>query len=267
MAASHLKHLTAIDWTFPGDQGPALAEALTSSELVELSFNSSSCSPAFYDALGRGLAEQVASPLATLHIKNRHSRGAADYTESLVSLFQHALNWKIRCLHLDLSHLAWSDDFETFFSRFIASNKNLQWLFLHNCHEFDHGTQMITGLVMKAFSWGVGSLDILEIINGVDEPDDSAWALTLKKRVASNLNRHRRLSGALFQSACKSKRAASRQCILLKALVSVDDSARFSFLSANEWRCREVLLSIFPQSSSPGGNMDALTGQKRKREE
>ena len=210
LAASHLKHLVADDWSFPQDQGPALANALTSTKLVELSFNSGSCSPAFYDALGRGLAVHADSSLRKLHIMNRYQPNSV-YKESLRSLLQHGANWQIHCLHLDLDEFARTADFEMVFSRFIASNKHLQRLVLYTGHRFDHGLQITKSPVSEAFSAGSGSLDVLQIVYRVNMPIDASWALTLKKLVASNLNRHRRLSGALFQRACQSKRSAHRQ--------------------------------------------------------
>ena len=253
--------MTASGWTFPEERGPDLVNALASSELVELSFNSNSCSPAFYDALGRSLTERAGSPLETLHIMNFYqgaARGAV-YTESLESLF--TPNWELKCLHLDLDSMAWSDDFETSFSSYITSNKFLQRLVLYNCHQFDHGHQMSTGHVLKAFknNQATGNLDTLDIVIKENQPTDLRWVSPLKKHVASNLNRQRRLSGPLFQNACKMKRAASQQYILLKTLRSVDDSARFSFLSANVWNCRGLLLDVmdFAQSPSAEKHMDA----------
>ncbi|GKY90822.1 hypothetical protein MPSEU_000055000 [Mayamaea pseudoterrestris] len=233
LAESNLKKLTAAEWTYPEHRCASVVQALTSSKLVELSFNDDS------SATCNALSLKLTSSACCLEIL-RVGITSAGY---LAALLQHGLQWSVPCLHLVFDDsFVWTEDCEIAFALYVANNSHLRRLIL-TCTDFHrHGSRMAGMPILEAFGSGVGRLDELEIVDGDGKSIGNDWALTLKKHAGSNLNRHRRRAGAMFAAAMQAESAGIRRAALVKGLFTVNASARFAFLSNNELMCRRVLL-------------------------
>jgi hypothetical protein len=236
LANSNLRQLSLLHCYFPDTCGIALATAVTASKLV--TFSCPSLDRPFCDAFGYGLAGSGIKKLE-LYI-------AGDIEEP-VALLKHASTWQVQDLFLELRNLQWSEDFERAISSYVAANDCLRRLTLL-CVEFDGCEQLSIGACLQAFTSGKGSIDEIKITVTVigNSISDLPWIQKIEKRVASNLNRQRRLHKHRFERISQVDSPPVRQLALTKALAAVDSDACFKFLSANEWQCREVLLHELP---------------------
>ncbi|GKY95672.1 hypothetical protein MPSEU_000528200 [Mayamaea pseudoterrestris] len=242
---SNLTHLTATNWCFAESKCAALAQALTSSKLIELSF--SYWGPnilEFYNALGLGLAAP-ASRLQILHFEY-----VWVHAECATALLQHAPLWRLQCFHLKIGSFDWTEEFTAALTLYVATTKYLHRLVLH-CATFARDNLMVPAPFLVAVGSGNGRLDELEIVDDAGKPVSENWALLLKKHCLSNLNRHRRRAGHMFDAAMWAETAGIRGAALVKGLCTVDASARFAFLSRDECRCRRTLLEELKHAVVP----------------
>ncbi|GKY98062.1 hypothetical protein MPSEU_000764200 [Mayamaea pseudoterrestris] len=230
-----LKQLYAFGWSYPEQKGVQVAQALVASKIVKLCFDHHCNTVAYYDALGRSFAAESESGCVKL--------GFDTDTNNMATFFQYADGFTFHTLCLEFRSIeTWNEAFTTSFAHYIANNEHLRQLILDCYNGFRYGHMLVSAPLLGAFGKGQGSLDSIHIVSHDEEPTGMDWALTLQKHVASNLNGNRRRSRALFEFAFQHQTESIGQAAFSKALSRVNASARFAFLSDNEFCCRNVLL-------------------------
>ncbi|GKY92506.1 hypothetical protein MPSEU_000220900 [Mayamaea pseudoterrestris] len=235
VSESNLTELCFEKCKVPPTRSVALANALILSGAAKLTVEFISRDLSFYDAFGRGLAASHRGNLEFLSIRLSY--------DELLAFLQHSSDFKIRGLrqsaHWYEGHF--SEAVELAFAQYIVANQYLRHLTL-SCHQ---ACCFASAPILEAFCTGAGSLDTVEFFDPLNgEPFDAEWALTIQKYVSCNLNRHRRLSGHLFDACAVAATVSGRRANFAKAMAAVNASACYKFLSENEYSCRDVLLEV-----------------------
>jgi hypothetical protein len=231
LANCYLKGLTALNWTFVESKQSALARALTSSSLERLLFYPKNCGVAFYKEFGQGLTKSSIKKL--LIAPNCDHHGA--------SLLQFAPTWQLKHLYLRFICLRGSQEFKHHLMAYLADNTYLRHLELKLLHRNLRDASE-SYVALNSIDWSKTALDEIDITGWKDAP----WIAQIRQLVASNLSRQRRLHCCSFERIATVDSGACRSQVLTKALAAVDASTCFAFLSANEWRCRDVMLQEMP---------------------
>ena len=249
IAASPMQTLDAYEWSCPVGEMAVLAKALTDSKLNNL-FLAADMTSDFYATLGRGLKEAtVADTIQEIQLGHISHDG-------LLALLANAHHLKLRELGFCVVDDQWTIEVDHGIAQLLANNDYLQ-SFAVSCHGTVGRPPIRSAEILDAVRSGSGSLDQIDLEPISDNPFDHDWVQNVQAGVASNLNRHRRIHGPMFQQLSTAQTREGRCGTLTKSFAAVDNSTRFAFLRGNEWDCREILIQELP-----GG-----TSKKRRRSE
>ncbi|GKY93058.1 hypothetical protein MPSEU_000274100 [Mayamaea pseudoterrestris] len=235
LAKSSVNELELFGLKLPTNKFVPLAKAFTRSKLTKLTLTDQANNPEFFDAFGNGLA---AASCTIRQLSFDSQNIIMEMGECLAIFLRHAPSWRLRHLQLDLRRVQWSDAIGIGISAYVASNKYLRYLCLDCVHEEGSRQWLASEQFLSALGDGEGSIDEIKFNGTVDQ----RCIARIKEKVAFNLNRQRRLHGPLLSKLAHTKPGLIRQRILSKSLAAVDASARYAFLSGNEWQCCDIML-------------------------
>jgi hypothetical protein len=259
LAESKFTELRVDLWHYPESKCARLANALISSQVVDLTVIDSECNnQSFHQTLSQRLSECRDGSVKKLCVECLFVENF-NYQSSVTALLENANCWTVQELKLSLPRLfKWTDEMDRALCNYVANNMHLRRLTLDCIAPNGNVARLLSPPFTEAVGSGKGSLDMIDLEFSGDISADELhikerkkWAQTLKQLVASNLNRQRRVFGALFLKASRAESESSRLELLSKALSAVDAKARFAFLWGNEWHARDLLMSVTAPRISP----------------
>ncbi|GKZ01275.1 hypothetical protein MPSEU_001078500 [Mayamaea pseudoterrestris] len=207
MAKSSFTTFRAMSLGFPKDKGVAVAQAICSSKIEDLSF---SChaggypSVDFFVTLGRGISPSLKVLRLTVCGSEPEAPQSDPLDVLILAFMQHAPRWNVRKLTVEINSDSWTEQVEESFARYIATSDCLRKLCVVPSEGF-----------LTAVRTGKGALEDIKV--GIFTFDSMG---TIRKHVRWNVNRLERVHGPAFEAMLHASNGASRALTLDKLLVN-----------------------------------------------